>query len=253
MTRDAMGSEFVEARLRSVAINCYATLGSDGGASMHIHLPKPVHGWREFVGEVGIIVIGILIALGAEQAVENLHRRSQVREMTAKLRDESIENRHVTEFDLRTLQGSVGQIDQKIAALNSCRGTRSVDLAPLKRTFMLVPSDAAWIGIRDSALLPLMPDRLSDNYWKIDTVGKAIGAATDSSVEDYSHAAGAVEAVRGGATGEAICGQALLELNQLKQQELMMASLVAVFRDANEQALRGERIDKADPTLPRPY
>ena len=37
---------------------------------MHFHLPKPLHGWREFVGEVGIIVIGILIALGAEQIVE---------------------------------------------------------------------------------------------------------------------------------------------------------------------------------------
>ena len=29
-----------------------------------------MHGWREFVGEVGIIVIGVLIALGAEQVVE---------------------------------------------------------------------------------------------------------------------------------------------------------------------------------------
>lgn len=34
---------------------------------MHIHLPKPLHGWREFLAEVGIIVLGVLIALGAEQ------------------------------------------------------------------------------------------------------------------------------------------------------------------------------------------
>lgn len=37
---------------------------------MHFHLPKPLHGWREFAGEVGIIVVGVLIALGAEQVVE---------------------------------------------------------------------------------------------------------------------------------------------------------------------------------------
>lgn len=37
---------------------------------MHFHLPKPLHGWRELIGEVGIIVIGILIALGGEQLVE---------------------------------------------------------------------------------------------------------------------------------------------------------------------------------------
>jgi hypothetical protein len=34
---------------------------------MHIHLPKPLHGWREFVGEVGIIAIGMPIAPGAAQ------------------------------------------------------------------------------------------------------------------------------------------------------------------------------------------
>jgi hypothetical protein len=25
---------------------------------MHFHLRKPLHGWREFAGEVGIIVLG---------------------------------------------------------------------------------------------------------------------------------------------------------------------------------------------------
>jgi hypothetical protein len=45
---------------------------------MHFHLPKPMHGWREFVGEVGIIVIGVLIALGAEQVVESIHWRHEV-------------------------------------------------------------------------------------------------------------------------------------------------------------------------------
>jgi hypothetical protein len=44
---------------------------------MHFHLPKPLHGWREFVGEVGIIVIGVLIALGAEQMVEAVHWRHE--------------------------------------------------------------------------------------------------------------------------------------------------------------------------------
>jgi hypothetical protein len=41
-------------------------------------LPKPLHGWREFAGEVGIIVTGVLIALGAEQVVEEIHFRNAV-------------------------------------------------------------------------------------------------------------------------------------------------------------------------------
>jgi hypothetical protein len=46
---------------------------------MHVHLPKPLHGWRELVGEVGIIVIGVLIALGAEQVVEDIHWNAETR------------------------------------------------------------------------------------------------------------------------------------------------------------------------------
>jgi len=47
---------------------------------MHVHLPKPLHGWRELAGEVGIIVVGVLIALGAEQVVETIHWHKQVDE-----------------------------------------------------------------------------------------------------------------------------------------------------------------------------
>src|SRR3954447_4953593 len=57
-------------------------LAARGTISMaHVHLPKPVHGWRQFFGEVGIIVIGVLIALSAEQIIEHfswVHKRSQV-------------------------------------------------------------------------------------------------------------------------------------------------------------------------------
>ena len=45
---------------------------------MHLHLPKPLHGWREFLGEVGIIVIGVGIALGAEQMVSTWHWQREV-------------------------------------------------------------------------------------------------------------------------------------------------------------------------------
>jgi hypothetical protein len=45
---------------------------------MDIHRPKPVHHWRDLLKEVGIIVIGVVIALGAEQAVEAIHWSYQV-------------------------------------------------------------------------------------------------------------------------------------------------------------------------------
>ena len=37
-----------------------------------------LHGWRAFAGEVAIIVLGVMIALGAEQVVEDWHWRNEV-------------------------------------------------------------------------------------------------------------------------------------------------------------------------------
>ncbi len=42
------------------------------------HKLKPLHGWREFLGEVGIIVLGVILALGAEQVAEAFHWHERV-------------------------------------------------------------------------------------------------------------------------------------------------------------------------------
>jgi hypothetical protein len=55
---------------------------------MDIHKPKPWGGWRELLKEIGTIVIGVLIALGAEQAVEWAHWQVEVRNGREHLREE---------------------------------------------------------------------------------------------------------------------------------------------------------------------
>ena len=62
---------------------------------MHFHLPKPLHGWREFAGEVGIIVLGVLIALGAEQLVEALHWRTEVRDAKSAIHQDMAQSNRV--------------------------------------------------------------------------------------------------------------------------------------------------------------
>ncbi|MGN6154693.1 MAG: hypothetical protein ACTHN4_03050 [Sphingomicrobium sp.] len=62
---------------------------------MHFHVPKPLHGWREFAGEVGIIVVGVLIALAGEQLVESLHWRAEVRDAKAALRQDMAQTNRV--------------------------------------------------------------------------------------------------------------------------------------------------------------
>ena len=57
----------------------------DAEKAMHLHRPKPLHGAREILTEVGVIVIGIAIALLGEQAVEALRWRGEVAETRRRL------------------------------------------------------------------------------------------------------------------------------------------------------------------------
>jgi hypothetical protein len=52
---------------------------------MDIHKPKPWHGLREFGTELVTIVLGVLIALGAEQAVETVRTAQQARALDVAL------------------------------------------------------------------------------------------------------------------------------------------------------------------------
>lgn len=68
---------------------------------MDIHKPEPWHSFREFLKEYLIIVVGVLTALAAEQAVEWAHRSEEVNaartalhaEMSADLRNLVLEER----------------------------------------------------------------------------------------------------------------------------------------------------------------
>jgi hypothetical protein len=61
-------------------------------APMEIHKPKPIHNWREFLKEVGTIVLGVCIALGAEQTVEWFHWHDKTEYATDQIQRELNEN-----------------------------------------------------------------------------------------------------------------------------------------------------------------
>lgn len=60
---------------------------------MDVHKPKAPHGVREFIAEIAVIVLGVLIALGAEQLVQMIEWRHKVHAaeeaMAAELRDDN--------------------------------------------------------------------------------------------------------------------------------------------------------------------
>jgi len=82
---------------------------------MHVPVPKPLHGWRAFAGEVGVIVLGVLIALGAQQAIEALHWRDE----TATLRENLHREIRDDQWNAALRVMISGCVRQRIARLES--------------------------------------------------------------------------------------------------------------------------------------
>lgn len=131
---------------------------------MHVHLPKPLHGWRAFVGEVGIIVLGVLIALGAEQVAEHLRDKARLREaergMVSELRDDdlpqafvrvAIHNCLVDQLD--KIEGAIENGDRaQVAQLESA-------YSPPARTW----DEEAWkVALTSQTLIPAGAKRMTD-------------------------------------------------------------------------------------------
>jgi len=78
---------------------------------------KPVNSWRAFAGEITIIVIGVLIALGAQSFMEQWRWREEVETANAAFRDEFIAASGVAYERLiiqPCLQGRIRDLSKKL-------------------------------------------------------------------------------------------------------------------------------------------
>ena len=94
---------------------------------MHVHLPKPIHGWRGFIGEVGIIVIGILIALGAEEVLteHNWDRKVEAGETALALEAKTSSSAFAEEMTVGSCL--IAQIDALKAKVLAANGPKNVE------------------------------------------------------------------------------------------------------------------------------
>jgi hypothetical protein len=80
---------------------------------MHFQIPKPLHGWRQFVGEVGIIVLGVLIALGFEQFVSALQWRHETQAARQSLLEDvadNLEEASARQFQQQCIDRRLGEL-----------------------------------------------------------------------------------------------------------------------------------------------
>jgi len=115
---------------------------------MHFHLPKPLHGWRALVGEVGIIVIGVLIALGAEQLVEDWRWQRKVAHTTEELDGELHRNAESAYDWLKVAPCIDRQLQGIDVALVSARQSGQVQTTAPLTPPLDVFSEDAWLNAR---------------------------------------------------------------------------------------------------------
>ena len=93
---------------------------------MEIHKPKPFHNLKEFGSEILTIVVGILIALGLEQAIEAIHRNER-RQIAVEMIEKEIRTNigeavsvskvvDCSKRQMTALTDALGRGDQKAAA-----------------------------------------------------------------------------------------------------------------------------------------
>jgi hypothetical protein len=96
---------------------------------VEVHKPKPVHSWRELLTEIGVVVIGVCIALGAEQAVEWVHWRGQVAEARKSLATEMSLNVRSAVTRLRSYSCTEQRLDKLAKILDAA--SRAGNLPPV--------------------------------------------------------------------------------------------------------------------------
>jgi hypothetical protein len=125
---------------------------------MDIHKPKPIRNLREFLKEVGIIVLGVCIALSAEQAVEWAHWRGQVAVARQSLRAEMRETAEFYAYRVAIspcVDRQITTVDQAIRDIAAKRKPAPVNISV--RGIGGLISDSEWQSERSAQTLTHFP------------------------------------------------------------------------------------------------
>ena len=188
---------------------------------MHFHLPKPLHGWREFAGEVGIIVLGVLIALGFGQIVEQWQWHRQVVTTRDALAIELATSAKQSGERLALEQCLRDRIGELSGRLNSSSGRWAGDPMPLGPAGMTAHWDDR--SIRRVYSVPLRG--WSEDAWDTAKSSGVVDHMSREEVAAYSAVYAEIEAI-----------------HDFQGQELLLESKLS-FLSGDQQLDNGARTD----------
>jgi hypothetical protein len=147
---------------------------------MRFKLPQPLHGWRAFAGEVGVIVLGVLIALGAQQVVETLHWRNE----TATLRENLHREIRDDQWNAALRVIISGCIRQRIARLQN-------ELTRPGAAWVADPiqggDEKRWSALPIAFKFPSMQSFYTSGQWQTALAGGELAHMPDGERNGYSY------------------------------------------------------------------
>jgi len=146
---------------------------------MDLHKPKPWHGWREFLKELGTIALGVAIALAAEQAVEWLHWRAQVSDAKEAIASEMARDIGIAILRLRTETCVEQRLDELNHVINaSIQSGRLPPIGNIARPASYSLSLGVWDSVVSSQTATHFPRpylaNLALNYRRIQRMSEDI-------------------------------------------------------------------------------
>jgi hypothetical protein len=128
-----------------------------------VKLPSPREGWRVFAGEVGVIVLGILLALGAQQVAENVQTRSDVHALRQAINHEVGFNLYAYDVRTRLSDCNMRRIRELVTWLRETPSDEPLPQLDLQGPGALMPYQSIWDS-RDGAVFAHVPAEARQKY-----------------------------------------------------------------------------------------
>lgn len=134
------------------------------GMAHHVDAPdhKPVRNWSDFVKEVGTIVLGVLIALAADQAVDAYNWHQEVGIVEDSLNDELSDSLFAAQERIKITDCQHRTLDALDDLADRSHGTLVIRNAPVSRN--RVWGTAAWDAAVASGTIAHMPHDTRNTY-----------------------------------------------------------------------------------------